>query len=111
MELRSVRALDAVIGPEALLPSGRGDYVVWLAAGVGGGEGDVAGRVPVLREDDVLEAPRDAVDRRDHGIAVGYGQRAAGAEIVLHIGDEQDVASGDFHLCLLCREPRAEIRC
>src|SRR6185312_12277203 len=58
VEFGSVGALDAVIGPEALLAAGRGDDVVGLRSGVGGGEGDVAGGVPVLREDDVLEPRR-----------------------------------------------------
>ena len=50
--------------------------------------------MPVLREDDVLEPRRDAMDGRDHCIAIGHGQRPAGAEIVLHVDDEEDVVQG-----------------
>ena len=38
------------------------------------------------------EVPREAVDRRHDRVAIGHGERAAGAEIVLHIDHQQDVA-------------------
>ena len=54
--------------------------------------------VPVLGEDDVLEMLRGAVDGVDDGIAVGNGERAAGAEVVLHVDDQEDVGGSDLHL-------------
>ena len=45
--------------------------------------------VPVLREDDVLEALRQSVDRRDDGVAIRHGEAAALAEIILDIDDDQ----------------------
>lgn len=71
----------------------------------------MAGGVPVLREDDVVEAWRDAMDERNDGVALGHGQGAAGAEIVLDIGDDQEVAGRDFHLCLLCRALGRDFSC
>ena len=38
------------------------------------------------------ELARQPVDQRDDRIAVGHRQRAAGAEIVLHIDDHQRLA-------------------
>ena len=55
------------------------------------------GAVPVLGEDDVLELRSDAVNDGDHGIAVRHGQSAAGAEIVLHVDDEEDVLRSKVH--------------
>ena len=52
-------------------------------------ERDVAGRVPVLRDDDVLERRRELVDDRHDLLAVFDRQRAAGDEAVLHVDDEQ----------------------
>ena len=57
----------------------------------------MVGGVPVLREDDVLETRRDGMDGRNDGVAVGHGERAAGAEIILHVDDEEDVLWSDLH--------------
>jgi hypothetical protein len=55
-------------------------------------------RVPVLREHDVLEERRNTMDRLDHRIAIGNGQRAAGAEIILHVHDDEHVFLSNAHL-------------
>ena len=47
-------------------------------------------RMPILREDHVLEAFGQRVDRRDHGIAVRHGERPAGEEVVLDVDDDED---------------------
>jgi hypothetical protein len=47
------------------------------------------GRVPVLREDDVLEGLGDPVDQRDDLVALVDGQAAAGREAVLHVDHDQ----------------------
>ena len=61
------------------------------------GEGEVIARVPVLGEDDVGEVRRDAMDRLDDGVAIGHGERAAGAEVILYVDDEEDVSGEDLH--------------
>jgi hypothetical protein len=45
------------------------------------------GRVPVLREHNVLEPSRAAVDDVNHRIPIRNSQRAARTEIVLHVDD------------------------
>jgi len=55
------------------------------------------GWVPVLREDDVIEECGDALDDRDDFIATCYGQLAAGAEVVLHVDDQEGVCWCDLH--------------
>ena len=57
-----------------------------------GGERGVIGGMPVLRRHDMREAAHQPVDAGDHGVAVGHGERAAGAEIVLHVDGEEGVA-------------------
>ena len=44
--------------------------------------------VPVLGEDDVVEFFCEGVDEGDGGVAIGYGQVAAGHEVVLDVDDE-----------------------
>jgi hypothetical protein len=60
----------------------------------------VAGRVPVLGQDDVGEASAKRVDRLDHRTAVRHRKRAAGQEVVLDVDDDQDVVRAriDSHL-------------
>ena len=64
--------LDDVFGPESLGAVGSLNGFVVLFA-VGGGEGDVLGRVPVLVEDDVIEFFGEGVDEGDDGVAAWYG--------------------------------------
>ncbi len=52
------------------------------------------GGVPVLGEDDVFEALGEAVDEGDDLVALGNGERAAGAEVVLDVDDEEGVSGG-----------------
>jgi hypothetical protein len=58
---------------------------------MGGGEGDVVGRVPVLGEDDVLEALAEAIDEGDDLVATLDCECSAGAEIVLDVDNEERV--------------------
>ncbi|MNV93810.1 hypothetical protein D3C71_1885420 [compost metagenome] len=58
----------------------------------------MAGRVPVLRQDHMLEPPDEIVDRRHDLIASGNGKRSARAEIVLHVDDDQRLSSHRFPL-------------
>src|SRR2546421_7600462 len=91
-ELGVRRALDAVVRPEYLGPVREADRVERLLPGVGGGEGGVARRVPVLREDDVREPLRDPVHERDDRVAFLDGQRPARHEAVLDVDDQEHVA-------------------
>jgi len=95
MQCCACGALHAVIGPQHLLSVGGGDAVIHGMARVGAGEGDVAGRVPVLREDDVREARGEHVDACDDRIAARHCQRAAGAEIILHVNNDEGVCGLD----------------
>ncbi len=49
--------------------------------------------MPILRHRDVIEALGQPIDDRHRRIAVGDSQRAARAEIVLHVNDEQEVVT------------------
>ena len=94
MELGAGRALHAMVGPEDLRPVGRGDGLIG----------------PLAR--DALEAkerwPRgcqscvsttlrnragEPVDDRHDLVAARHRKRAAGAEIVLDVDDDEDVAA------------------
>jgi len=83
--------LDAVVGPEGLFTVGCVECVGEGFEVVGAGEGDVTFWVPVLGEDDVIEAGGEGVDAGDDLIAAGDGQRAAGQEVELHVDDEENV--------------------
>ena len=65
--------LEDVFGPEDLGAVGDLNGFERLLVGVGCGEGDVLGGVPVLGEDDVVEFFGEGVDERDDGVAVCYG--------------------------------------
>ncbi len=91
MELGAGRALDAVIGPEGLLAVTGADLLEYGFPLVGVGEGVMTERMPVLGEDNVLEARGDGVDYRDDLVAARHGQSAAGAEVILHVDDEEEV--------------------
>jgi hypothetical protein len=53
--------------------------------------------VPILGEDDVLEMLRGAVNGVDDSVAVGNGECAARAEIVLQVDDKEGVLRCDLH--------------
>ena len=64
-------------------------------------------RMPVLGENDVLESRCDGVDDGDDLVAAGNRQRSARAEIILHVGDEENVLRGDLNFvhgntCVTC---------
>ena len=58
----------------------------------------MAGRVPVLRQDDMAELFGNAIDERDDLVGSGNGKRASLAEIVLDVDDQQNVGAADFHI-------------
>ena len=106
MEFCTAGALDAVVGPESLRAVGHFDGVVWMAAGVLGGEGEMVCGVPVLGKDDVLETGGELIDGLDDGIALCDGERAAGAEVALEVYDEEQVILLNLH----CRRCPFDIR-
>jgi hypothetical protein len=91
VKLRAGRALDAVVWPEGLLAVGRVDGVGERLEVVGAGKGDMACRVPVLGEDDVIEAGGQGVDAGDDFVAAGDGKGTAGQEVQLHVDDQESV--------------------
>ena len=86
-------SLHAVIGPQHLFAIGELDGLHRTAAGMAAREGEMARRVPVLRQHDMAEAFRNAIDHRHDPVAFRHGQRAARTEIVLHVDDQQHVGS------------------
>jgi len=52
----------------------------------------VARRVPVLRQDDVVEAPEEGRHERDDLVPLPDPERSPGAEVVLDVDDQQRVA-------------------
>jgi hypothetical protein len=88
--------LQAVLGPETLGAVRSLDGLVGLLV-VRGGEGDVLGGMPVLGEDYVVELLCEGVDERNDLIAVGYGEVAAGAEVVLDVDDYEGVGGLELH--------------
>jgi hypothetical protein len=82
--------LEAVIGPEGLGAVRGFDLLVGIF-GVGAGEGDMLRGVPVLGEEDVIEAAGEGVDGGEDLVAAGYGEGAAGHEIGLEVDEEECV--------------------
>ena len=51
----------------------------------------MACRVPILGQDHVIKAFGNAINDRHHRIAVGNRKCSAGAEIVLHVNNKQQI--------------------
>ena len=49
------------------------------------------GRVPVLGEQDVIEAVREGVDGGQDFVSAGHGERTAGQEVGLEVDEEECV--------------------
>ena len=52
-------------------------------------------RMPVLRQDDMLEILHEFVDQRHDLVAARHRQRAAGAEVVLQVDDNKRLVGHD----------------
>jgi hypothetical protein len=50
----------------------------------------------------VIELGRDAMDGIDDGVAIGNGQRAVRAEVVLYVDDEEDVVWSGLQFSVPC---------
>ena len=57
--------------------------------------GDVARGVPVLSEENVIEAGGEGVDAEDDVCAPGDGEWTTGHEVDLHVDDEQGVGGSE----------------
>ena len=100
MECRAARPLHAMIRPQHLRAVGHLDRFVWLAARMCGGERQVAGRMPVLCQHDVLETACQADSSSGTTSSPrGTARRAARTEVVLDVDDQQTSRSpiSDFH--------------
>src|SRR5215831_5212732 len=53
--------------------------------------------MPILRQHDIFKSLRDAVDRRNHFLATGHGERTTGTKIILHIDDNKRIAARNLH--------------
>ena len=93
MKRCAFRSLHAVVRPQHLPTVVHFDRFERLAARVAAREGKMAFGMPVLGERDMLEAPRQRVDGRNHPIALGDRKRAARTEVVLNVDDQQQVAN------------------
>jgi hypothetical protein len=56
--------------------------------------------MPILRQHHMVEVLREPVDNGHDRIAIGHGQRATRAEIILHIDDQQHVIRFYLHVGL-----------
>ncbi len=108
VELRAERALDAVVGPEHLRAIGHVDHA-HLCRAMGGGEGGMPRRVPILRQDHHAEIIHHGIDPRHDLIAACHGQRAAGAEVFLHIDDDHCMAHGGFPVKVVCPQSAIDL--
>jgi len=110
MEVGAAGTLNAVVGPEGLGAVGGLDGVGKWVKAVGAGEGDVVRGMPVLGEDDLVEAGGEGVDAGEEGVAVRDGQGAAGEKVQLHVDDEEGVGGSELHRnkrTILCKGSEA----
>ena len=89
MEARARRTLHAMVGPQRLLPIGHLDALECCPARMRRRKGTMTRWMPVLGQHHMLEALGQPIDDRHDIIAVGNGQPAVAAEIVLHVDDQQ----------------------
>jgi hypothetical protein len=80
-----------VLRPQDLLTVARFDYIEGLLGRVRVGKRGMSTRVPILGQDHMSKFGGQSVDRRNDFIALPNRECSAGAEIVLHIDNEQDI--------------------
>jgi hypothetical protein len=89
VKLRTGRTLHAVIGPKVLSTVSCLDRIGERLQPMRAGKRDVAGRVPVLRQYDVIETGSECVDARDDLLSAGDRKGTAGEEVTLHVDDQK----------------------
>jgi len=92
VECGSCAPLKAMIGPEDLGAVINLNGLEGLGAGMGGRKRDMPRRMPVLSKGDVAKTLLQAIDQRNDLIAVLNRKRAAGAEVILQIDDDEGVS-------------------
>src|SRR5262249_35902559 len=98
-EFGSWCSLHAMIGPQNLRAVRNSDRLVWAAARMRRGEREVAGRMPVLGQHDMPKARGQFVHERNDLVAARNGQAPPGAEVVLHVDNQQHVVVADGQRC------------
>ena len=89
MQFGARRVLHAMHRPEHLRQAGQLDLLARRAARMVGGEAAVIGRMPVLRGHDEVERRLKRLIAGTTSSPCGHRQGPAGAEVVLHIDDNQ----------------------
>ena len=92
--------LETVVGPEGLSAVGNGYRLERLGARMGGCEGDVAGGVPVLGKNDVVEATREGINGGYDLVCAGDCQAPSPscdrrAKVILEVDDEKGVLGSE----------------
>jgi hypothetical protein len=54
----------------------------------------MTGRMPILRQHHMVETLKKPIDYRHHSVTVADSQRAARAEIILHVDYKQQIVVG-----------------
>ena len=88
-KLRTVRARNAVHGPQHLLHVAQLNGLKRLFPRMARSKALMFGRVPVSRENNNVKTLHEAVDWRGDRIALRHSQRAPRQKIVLHIYDDK----------------------
>jgi len=88
-DLCAFGVLHAMVWPQHLVTIANLDHLERLLVWIARRERHVVVRMPVLRHHHIVEAFGDAVDYRNHLIAVFHRQAAAWQEAVLHVDNNQ----------------------
>ena len=96
MKLGAASALHAVIGPQRLRSVARRDFFERMLVCMCAGKRLVVGRVPILGEDNVIESGSDLKDNGKDLVTARNGQGSGGAEVVLHVNDEENVMGSEI---------------
>jgi len=97
-EFGAGRVLDAVIGPEQLFQTVQPDRLAGAMSRMLAGKAGMSGRMPVFAGHHQIVSGHPAIGAGDDLITLGYGQGAAGQEILLEVDQQEglhgSVASG-----------------
>ena len=80
-----------MVRPEDLRAVGDLDRLIGLLARMRGGEGQMAARMPILRQHHMGKLRGQAIDQRHDLVAAGHREAAARTEVVLDVDDQQDI--------------------
>ena len=97
-QLRSRRALHAVVRPQDLRAVAKLNGFIGISVGMAGGKGKVPARMPVLGENHMREPLCQSIDERHDLVAARDRERAAGTEVVLNVDHQQNILRADSDL-------------